>query len=35
VHLACAAEAGLSEVYSSDRHLVAAAPHFELRPVTL
>jgi predicted nucleic acid-binding protein len=35
LHLACAAEAGLPEVYSSDRHLVAAAPHFELRPVTL
>ncbi len=25
----------LREVYSSDRHLVAAAPHFGLRPVTL
>jgi predicted nucleic acid-binding protein len=35
LHLACTAEAGLSEVYSSDRHLVAAAPHFGLRAVTL
>lgn len=35
LHLVCAAEAGLREVYSSDRHLVAAAPHFGLRPVTL
>ena len=35
LHLACAGEAGLHEVYSSDRHLVAAAPHFGLRPVTL
>jgi len=35
LHLACAVEARLSEIYSSDRHLVAAAPHFGLRAVTL
>lgn len=35
LHLECAAGAGLREVYSSDRHLVAAAPHFGLRAVTL
>jgi len=35
LHLACAADAGLQEVYSSGRHLVAAAPHFGLRAVTL
>jgi len=35
LHLACAVAAGLHEIYSSDRHLVAAAPHFGLRAVTL
>lgn len=35
LHLACAAEARLHEVCSSDRHLVAAAPHFGLRAVIL
>jgi predicted nucleic acid-binding protein len=35
LHLICAAEAGLREIHSSDRHLVAAAPHFGLRAVTL
>ncbi|MFN2376376.1 MAG: hypothetical protein ABR538_07545 [Candidatus Binatia bacterium] len=35
LHLTCAAEAGMREVYSSDRHMVAAAPRFGLRPVTL
>lgn len=35
LHLTCAAEAGMQEIYSSDRHLVAAAPRFGLRAVTL
>lgn len=35
LHLTCAAEAGMREIYSSDRHLVLAAPLFGLRPVTL
>jgi predicted nucleic acid-binding protein len=35
VHLGCARESGFTEIYTGDRHMTLAAPHFRMTPVTV
>lgn len=35
IHLSCASQNGFAQIYSSDRHLLAAAEHFSLAGIRL
>lgn len=35
VHLGCARESGFTEIYTGDRPMTLAAPHFRVTPVTV
>lgn len=35
LHLVCAREHGLREIYTNDRHMAVAAPHFRLKAMTV
>ena len=35
IHLACARDSGFTEIYTGDRHMTLAAPHFRVRAVTI
>jgi predicted nucleic acid-binding protein len=35
LHLTCAVENGFAEIYTNDRHMMGAAPHFGLKAVNI